>query len=217
MRFFLRLMLHFQPAAIRILYKFRIDMRDLVYYVASTLDGFIARKDGSLDGFPWDEKYAAELSARFPETFPAHLRREEDTPSGNKQFDAVLMGRKTYEVGLKEGITNPYPTLDQYLFSRTLEESPDERVELIRDNAVEAVRKLKQKPGKDIWLCGGAELAAAFLKAGLIDRMIVKVNPVIFGSGIPLFSGDVEPTDLELTDSSIFESGHALLDYRVRG
>src|SRR5690606_32914308 len=101
------------------------NMRELIYYVASTLDGFIAHEDGSFEGFPWDDAYGADLFASFPETIPAHLREGQSTRAGNKYFDAVLMGRKTYEVGLQEGITSPYPTLEQYVFSRTMKESPD--------------------------------------------------------------------------------------------
>jgi dihydrofolate reductase len=191
-------------------------MRDLVYYVASTIDGFIAQKDGTFNGFPWDDEYGADLLASFPETFPIHLKDAKDSPEDNKWFDAVLMGRKTYEVGLREDITNPYPTLDQYVFSRTLPKSPNKRVKLIRDNAVETVSALKQESGKAIWLCGGADLASTFLEANLIDKIIVKLNPVVFGSGIPLFSGAIAQTPLRLTDHKVYNSGHIILHYKVR-
>lgn len=191
-------------------------MRELIYYVAATLDGFIARDDGSLGGFPMDDEFLAHLLEEFPETIPAHLRAPEDTRD-NKWFDSVLMGRKTYEVGLAVGVTNPYPTLEQYLFSRTMEESPDERVELVSENAARRVEDLKQGTGRAIWLCGGADLAATLLEAGLIDKLIVKLNPVLFGSGIPLFSARIEPTALELTGSKTFASGHVILHYRVGG
>jgi dihydrofolate reductase len=191
-------------------------MRELVYYVASTLDGFIAHEDGSFDGFPWDDEYGADLFASFPETIPAHLRGANGSPDDNKWFDAVLMGRKTYEIGLREGITNPYPTLDQYVFSRTLQKSPDKQVKLIRENAVDTVKALKQESGKAIWLCGGADLASTFLEAYLIDKFIVKLNPVVFGSGIPLFSEGIEQTTLKLTDSKVYNSGHVLLYFQVK-
>ena len=191
-------------------------MRKLIYYVAVTLDGFIADEEGSPDGFPFSDEYAAELFASFPETFPGHFRTDEGTRAENKWFDAVLMGRKTYEVGLRVGVTNPYPTLDQYVFSRTMEESPDEQVELIAENAVEVVRALKSEAGKAIWLCGGADLATTLFSADLIDELIVKLNPVLFGSGIPLFGRGIEQTSLELTDSKVFSTGHVLLYYRVK-
>ncbi len=126
------------------------------------------------------------------------------------------MGRKTYEMGLKEGITNPYDTLKSYLFSRTMKESPDEHVTLVSDNAVDVVRALKQEAGKAIWLCGGAALASTLFAADLVDTISLKLNPVLFGSGIPLFSGSVHLTDLELTDSKVYRSGHVLLHYRVK-
>lgn len=187
-------------------------MRELIYYVASTLDGFIAHEDGSFDGFGWDDEFVADLFATFPETIPAHLQGDK-TSSQNKWFDAVLMGRKTYEVGLREGITSPYPTLDQYVFSQTLKKSPDKQVKLIREKAVDTVEALKQESGKAIWLCGGADLASTFLRANLIDKLIVKLNPVVFGSGIPLFSKGVEQAALTLTDSKVYNSGHVLLYY----
>ena len=191
-------------------------MRKLIYYVASTLDGFIAHEDGSYDGFPWDDEYGADLLWSFPETFPMHLRGDANAPADNKWFDVVLMGRKTYEVGLQVGVTSPYPTLDQYLFSRTMTASPDEQVKLVAENALEAVAALKQDTGKLIWLCGGVDLAAELLSADLIDELIVKLNSVLFGSGIPLFGGSIEPAALELTDSTIYHSGHVLLYYTVK-
>lgn len=85
-------------------------MRDLIFYIASTFDGFLAYEDGSFDGFAWDEEFGADLFALFPERFPDHLRND-NFKRPNKWFDVVLMGRKTYEVGLQEGISNPYPSL----------------------------------------------------------------------------------------------------------
>jgi dihydrofolate reductase len=189
-------------------------MRHVTYYIASTLDGFIAHEDGSFDGFPWDDRFGADLLTAFPETFPAHLRAA-DTPIENQRFDTVLMGRKTYEVGLKEGITNPYPTLKQYVFSRTMKQSPDEHVTLVSEHAVDVVQALKKEAGKAIWLCGGAEFAATLFTARLIDILIIKLNPVVFGAGIPLFGRHTEQTALELTESKAYPSGHLLLHYTV--
>lgn len=190
-------------------------MRELIYFVATSLDGYIASDNGSLDGFIWEDAFGKALFNTFPETFPAHLRDSRLTRAGNKWFDAVLMGRKTYEVGVRENVTNPYPTLDQYLYSRTLRKSPDTDVELVSDHPVEFVTALKHRVGKAIWLCGGSELAATMLKADLIDRIIVKLNPVVFGSGISLFSGRTGPVRLKLEDQQSYDSGHAILYYSV--
>jgi dihydrofolate reductase len=191
-------------------------MRELIYYVAATLDGFIAHPDGSFDGFPWDAVYGADLATKFPETVPAHMRSAEHSQLANKRFDVVLMGRNTYEVGVKEGITSPYPTLQQYVFSHTMQASLDPHVTLVSANAVDVVRALKQESGKDIWLCGGAVLASTLFAADLVDQLIVKLNPVLFGSGIPLFGPSIKQTALEMAEHKIYPSGHSVLQYRVK-
>lgn len=192
-------------------------MRELVYYVASSLDGFIAKDDGALDGFPWDDDYGTHLLESCPETFPAHLRSGELRPDDNRKFDAVLMGRKTYEVGLREGIHSPYPTLDQFVFSRSLEDASGGAVEFVRDHALEKVRAQKQEDGLAIWLCGGGELAGQLMSAGLIDRLVIKLNPVIFGTGIPLFGPLPRAPQLVLEKEKSFASGHLVLEYTVGG
>src|SRR5262245_53447433 len=104
-------------------------MRKLKYYVASTVDGFIAHEDGSVGGFLERGEHVADYLDSL------------------KEFDIVLMGRKTYEFGLKLGVTNPYPAMKQYVFSRSMKESPDENVELVSENIIEFIRKLKNEPG----------------------------------------------------------------------
>ncbi len=86
-------------------------MRELKYYVACTVDKFIARKDGSFDCFLMEGEHVADLLKNFPETIPAHFRDKLGITAENQCFDAVLMGRRTYAVGLQEGITNPYPQM----------------------------------------------------------------------------------------------------------
>ena len=164
-----------------------VKMRRLVYYVACTIDGFIAREDGSFDWFLTEGEHFADLLEFFPETIPAHLRDMLGVRAENRRFDTVLMGRKTYEVGLKVGITSPYPHLRQYLFSHGITESPDREVQLVSTDAVSMLKELKREVGKDIWLCGGSELATRLFPE--IDELILKINPVLIGSGIPLFDG----------------------------
>jgi dihydrofolate reductase len=173
-------------------------MRKLKYHVASTADGFIAREDGSFD------------------CFPAEGDHVNDYLDSLKSYDAVLMGRKTYEVGLKMGVTDPYPFLKSYVFSRTMKKSPDERVEIVAENAAKMVRRLKDEPGKDIYLCGGAELAAELFKEGLVDEVILKLNPLLLGSGIPLLPYIGRHINLELIDTKVYNTGVVLLSYRVR-
>lgn len=173
-------------------------MRKLQYYVASTVDGFIGHEDGSVNGFLENGEHVADYLESL------------------KQFDVVLMGRKTYEFGFQFGVTNPYPWMKQYVFSRTMTESPDENVELVSENIVELVRKLKGEPGKDIYLCGGAGLATMLFDEKLIDEVILKLNPVLFGSGIPLLSNIGGNIELELASSKIYDNGVLLLHYRVK-
>ncbi len=191
-----------------------LSMRRLKYYIACTVDKFIAREDGSFDFFLMEEDHVADLLKLFPETVPAHFREKLGIASENQIFDAVVMGRRTYEVGLKEGITNPYPQMQQYIVSRTLKASPDPTVELVSTNPIAFVSKLKQQPGKDIWLCGGGNLATTLFPE--IDEMILKVHPILLGSGISLFSGVIELTSLELIDRKIYNNGFMLLHYRLK-
>jgi len=174
-------------------------MRELKYHVATTVDGFIGHEDGSVDGFLEEGDHATE--------FLEALKND---------YGVVLMGRKTYEFGLRLGVTDPYPWLEQYVFSRTMEGSPDPNVALVSENIIDFVRGLKKETGKDIYLCGGAELAATLFAEELIDEIVLKVNPVLFGSGIPLFSAVVEQTALEPIGSRSYDNGVVLLRYRAR-
>jgi dihydrofolate reductase len=176
--------------------------RQLKYYVACTVDGYICKEDGSFDCF-----------MRGGLGTGGHVT---DYLASFQTFDIVLMGRKTYEVGLKVGVTNPYPGMKSYVFSRTMKSSPDERVTLVTENAIDVVRGLKREPGKDIYLCGGGEFAAALLAEGLIDEILLKLNPFLLGSGIGLFSQTIPITDLELLGSKAYENGVLLLHYRVK-
>lgn len=189
-------------------------MRELKYYVACTVDKFIARGDGSFDFFLTQGEHVSDLLENFPETIPVHFRDKLGITGENRHFDAVLMGRKTYEVGLQEGITNPYPQMQQYVFSRSWKESPDANVELVSTDPLVFVQELKQQSGKDIWLCGGGDLATKLFAQ--IDELILKVHPMLLGSGIPLFSGAIELTSLQLTNSKIYNNGFMLLNYRVQ-
>ena len=174
-------------------------MRKLKYHVAATLDGFIAHPDSTIDGFLEEGEHVTE--------YLESLRND---------YDIVLMGRRTYEFGFQFGVTNPYPWMKQYVVSRTMEESPDPNVELVSQNIIDLVRGLKEETGRDIYLCGGADLAGSLIASGLVDEIILKLNPVVFGSGISLFSGSISRTDLELTGSKIYGNGVVLLSYRVK-
>ncbi|MEM7051515.1 MAG: dihydrofolate reductase family protein [Acidobacteriota bacterium] len=172
-------------------------MRHIEYHVATSIDGFIAHPDGSWDGFLQEGPHVADYLASF------------------ERYDTVLMGRHTYEAGLRQGVTNPYPQLVSLVFSRRLEASPDPAVELVKSDAAARVRELKERPGKAIYLCGGGRLASSLLAAGLLDELVLKLNPVVFGDGIPLFS-ERHHQALDLTHHQVYDNGVQLLHYRFR-
>jgi dihydrofolate reductase len=174
-------------------------MRRLSYYVAVTSDGFIAHDDGSVEGFLMEGEHVQE----FMDSLSA--------------YDTVLMGRATYDFGRSFGVTNPYPALRQYVFSRTLRERPDPAITVISSDAAGHVRELKaEDTGKDIWLCGGAELAAELFAEQLIDELILKVNPIVFGAGKALFARAVSPSSLQLIAHKVYGNGVVVLRYRVQ-
>src|SRR5437870_6808899 len=130
-------------------------MRKVTLGLANSLDNYIARKDGRFDWIHWS-KEVSEISARFMKT-----------------VDALLIGRKTYELMLTHGQTS-YPGVKNYVFSRSkkkgaalrkslgkspAKKKPDQNVEIIAEDAAKFVRELKQKRGKGIVVFGGGELA----------------------------------------------------------
>ncbi len=194
-------------------------MRKLTYLVAQTIDGFIA-DPGNNDPSPWfvlEGDHAEPLRDEFPDMHPTHVRPMlgmENAP--NKHFDTVLEGRGSYEIGLRHGVTNAYRHLRHLVFSTTMTESPDPTVELVRTDPVAKVRELKQEDGMDIWLCGGGRLAATLREE--IDRLIIKLQPIVAGDGIPLFHGaNFHPERYDLTDVRHYRSGVAVLTYDKRG
>ncbi|GAA1197442.1 dihydrofolate reductase family protein [Pseudonocardia alaniniphila] len=193
-------------------------MRQLVYCIASTIDGFIAGPDGSdptgPDGFwPVAQDYIQHLATELPEILPGPARTALSITAEGTHFDTVLEGRRTYEIGLKAGINDAYPHLRHLVFSRTLAASPDPDVEVVATDPVAKVRELKQENGKDIWLIGGSELAGVLYPE--IDQLIIKLGPLTIGTGIPLFSRDTafDPRHWQLASHTVVASGSAFLTY----
>jgi dihydrofolate reductase len=172
-------------------------MRKVTFGVANSLDNFIARRDHAVDWLVWDDEVAA-ISAEFWKT-----------------IDTVLMGRKTYEVMLKIGTTS-YPGVKNYVFSRTMKESPDEKVEIINTDVTEFVRDLKARVGKGICVIGGGELAKSLFEARLVDEIGLNIQPVLLGRGIPLFYEMSRQIDLELLDCKTLKNGGVFVSYRVK-
>jgi dihydrofolate reductase len=182
-------------------------MRKVIYFVANSLDNFIARRDGAIDWLFMDGDY------------------------GMKEFfasiDAVLIGRKTYEFAVSQS-PRPKPKrkktgdkqaaksgMKSYIFSRTLN-AESEDSEIISENAGEFVRNLKSQTGKDIWLMGGGELAKSLLAENVVDEIALNIHPVLLGSGIPLFPEIGRQLDLELLNCKAHKNGCVQVNYRVK-
>ena len=188
-------------------------MRKLTYFIAVTADGYIARDDGSLDFFTMTGEHLPYIVKEYPETIAGHLRPALGVQGGNRHFDSVVMGRRTYEVGSSVGVTSPYPHLRQYVVSSTMPASLDPAVQLVSNDPVDLVRTLKKEDGLGIWLCGGARLAGVLYCE--IDELVLKINPVMLGTGMPLFRGASGQTTLAMTDQRTFDGGVAIHRYRV--
>lgn len=189
-------------------------MRRLVYYVATTLDGFIAGLDGGdpsgAEYFPLTPDVIEFIVEQYPETLPGPARAAMDIDDPGKVFDTVLEGRASYEIGLAAGLTDAYPHLRHLVFSTTLE-SQDPSVEIVRSNALDRVRTLKAEEGKDLWLVGGGTLAHSLLPE--IDRLILKQNRSVIGSGIPLFNGPFQSHLFQPVAETLLGSGMRVLTY----
>lgn len=189
-------------------------MRKLVYYVATTLDGYIAGPGGGDPSgagyFPLTPDVIQFIVEEYPETLPGPARAAMGIDRPSQVFDTVLEGRASYEIGLNTGMTDAYPHLRHFVFSTTLE-SQDPAVEIVRDNALERVRALKAEEGKDLWLVGGGKLAHSLLPE--IDRLVLKQNRSVIGSGIPLFNGPFQPHMFQPVEETLLDSGVRVLTY----
>ena len=190
-------------------------MRKLVYYVATTIDGFIAGPDGGdpsgASFFPITPDLVAFIVENYPETLPGTARAAMGIDGPSRAFDTVLEGRRSYELGLAAGLTDAYPHLRHVVFSATMAASPDDSIELVRTDALGAVRRLKAEDGLDVWLVGGGTIAHTLLPE--IDRLILKINPHVIVAGIPLFAGSFSPTEFRHVDERQLEGGVRVVTY----
>ena len=158
-----------------------------------SLDGFIAGPKGDYSWIVMDP--AIDFTALY------------------KEFDTVVMGRKTYEMMTAQGGTGAMPGVEVVVFSRTLKPKTAKGIRLTRDDPAGVVAALKKKPGRDIWLFGGGEIFRSLLDAGLVDTVEIAVMPVMIGSGIPVLPPGAI-TELSLVDQKILKkSGIVVLSY----
>ncbi|MGI9107395.1 MAG: dihydrofolate reductase family protein [Pyrinomonadaceae bacterium] len=187
-------------------------MRKVKYFVASSLDNFIARPDGAVDWLLMDG-----TDYGMSEFF--------------KSIDTMLLGRKTYEFAIAHSSSASRKRkskskkaqgaaswgMRSYVFSRTIETgASDEGVNLISTDAGAFVRNLKAEAGKDIWLMGGGELARSLLAEQLVDEINLTIHPILLGTGIALFPDIGQQVDLALLDCKAHKNGCVQVSYRVR-
>ena len=175
-------------------------MQPLIYHVASTLDGFICRTDGSVPGFV--------STGAHVDTYQAQLA----------EYAAIVMGRATYEAGYAYGMKPgdlPYGQRPHHLFSATLSLPERSNLFIERADAVAAIDRIKAAASGPVYLCGGGKLAGHLLQHRRIDRLRLKLAPLIYGEGIRLFERYDGLAKWQLIECQQFDTGHALLEYRL--
>lgn len=185
-------------------------MRHLVFFMHTSLDGFVAKPKGEMDWIKVDEEIF---------DFVATITDKADT---------ALYGRVTYEMmqsywptaGTQPNASKHdkehsawYSKVQKVVLSRTLSEKGLENTMVISDHLADNINKLKKQEGKNILIFGSPGASHALLSEGLIDEFWLFVNPVLLGEGIPLFKGITETTKLQLLDSKTFSCGVIALHY----
>jgi dihydrofolate reductase len=161
-----------------------------------SLDGYIAGPDGEYDWIVMDPDI--DFAALFA------------------QFDTAVMGRKTFLAARQHLSPDALPGIDVIVFSKTLRAADYPDVSVINSDPIDAVRMLKRKAGKDIWLYGGGELFGTLLDAGVVDSVEPAIIPVLLGGGIPMLPPAAARTTLTLTGHRLYRaSGIMLLEYSV--
>ena len=179
-------------------------MRKIIVHIATSADGFIARKDGGID---WLER-------------PVPKGVDYGMAAFYKSIDAILYGRKTYDVAvgfIEQGIAMPTDDrVRNYVFSRR---RPPKKIlpgfEFVKEPIKKFTKRLRAQKGKNIWMMGGGGIIAAFLDAGEIDEFVISVIPVFIGEGIPLIGPGRRTVSLKLLSNKKFSDGVVQLHYKV--
>jgi dihydrofolate reductase len=170
-------------------------MRKIVLGLGISLDGYIARPDGAVDFLFMPKDYSM---APFFAT-----------------IDTAIMGRKTLDAALKMGGGSfAGSSMATYVFSQSKPPGERDGLTFVNESPATFVSKLRKRPGKDIWLMGGGELAREFLKADLIDELYIGMVPVLLGEGIPLFPSGFPQRDFSLIENKTYSQGMIALKYK---
>jgi dihydrofolate reductase len=174
-------------------------MRKVIFGGAISLDNFIARKDGAVDWLLFSKEVGQIMKDMWA------------------TIDTIVMGRKTYEVAQRMGGGPGLPGVTTYVFSRTIKEPNNKSVTFVADDAAPFVRRLKEaEVGNDIYVMGGGQLAQSLFEADLIDELGFNIQPVLLGSGVPLFYERSRQIDLELKECRQLSKGCVYVTYKVK-
>jgi dihydrofolate reductase len=172
-------------------------VRRLRYNVASSLDGFIADRQGEFDWIPNDS--AVDFASLFA------------------TVDTVLIGRRTYDVVRGMGSPPWKRSTRVYVVSQTMRDADHPGVTIVRDDPITTATALRSESGTgDIWLFGGGELFAALLEGNQVDSVEVTIVPILLGGGVPLLPPISGRRTLSLAYSQVYPSGMVALHYDVR-
>ena len=178
--------------------------RKIILDLAVTLDGFIVGKNGEVDWCIMDPEMG----------FTSFLNQIDTIFYGRKSYDEWGQYRpKTEEHDSDKEMWDLVHSKEKYVFSKT-QQRTDDKVVFINNNILEEVTKLKNKPGKDIWLYGGASLITTFINLGLVDEFRLSVHPVILGEGKPMFIDIKQRLNLKMVTTRTFSSGVVQLIYQ---
>lgn len=171
--------------------------RKVILYIATSLDGYIAKPNDDLSFLSIVEQEGEDYGyADFV-----------------KMVDAVIVGRKTYEKVISMGFDFPHKNKDAYIITRTPKQNVDS-VKFYTGNLKILVDKLKSENGKNIFCDGGAEIVHELLKENLIDEFIISVIPILVGNGTKLFKDGRPELKLKLVSTKQFEKGLTQLHYK---
>jgi dihydrofolate reductase len=170
--------------------------RKVILYIASSLDGYIAKPNDDLSFLSCVQQEGQDYGyAEFIDN-----------------VDTVILGRKTYDWVMKQVKEFPHAQLDSYIITRTPRQNIG-KIKFYTGNLKELVLSLKQKRGKNIFIDGGAEIVNELLKEKLIDQIYLSIVPILLGDGVRLFKCGLPEQNLRLINSKQFGTGLIQLQY----
>jgi dihydrofolate reductase len=172
-------------------------MRKLILYIATSLDGYIAKPGDDLSFLSRVEKQGEDYG--YNEFI--------------KTVDTMILGRRTYDWVMNQVPKFPNADMETYVITRT--ERPIEgNIHFYGGDLKELVENLKRKPGKNIFCNGGAGLVNSLLEDGLIDEFIISVIPVLVGDGLKLFRDGRPEQELEFLEARTFDTGLVQMHFK---